>query len=137
MDNLNKMSFEEIMKKMNELQQIEINWKNNKNPSQLRQAIQNLKLNDLDYLVDKVDDATALAMIVKLYYYKFFAIINMKVKDMIMEYRDNPVKLQELQGELQKILNVDLSGMNFSEQFSEDTVEETPKNKDINKKKLN
>ena len=137
MDNLNKMSFEEIMKKMNELQQIEINWKNNKNPSQLRQAIKNLKLNDLDYLVDKVDDATALAMIVKLYYYKFFAIINMKVKDMIMEYRDNPVKLQELQGELQKILNVDLSGMNFSEQFSEDTVEETPKNKDINKKKLN
>ena len=137
MDNLNKMSFEEIMKRMNELQQIEINWKNNKNPSQLRQAIQNLKLNDLDYLVDKVDDATALAMIVKLYYYKFFAIINMKVKDMIMEYRDNPVKLQELQGELQKILNVDLSGMNFSEQFSEDTVEETPKNKDINKKKLN
>ena len=107
MDNLNKMSFEEIMKKMNELQQIEINWKNNKNPSQLRQAIKNLKLNDLDYLVDKVDDATALAMIVKLYYYKFFAIINMKVKDMIMEYRDNPVKLQELQGELQKILNVD------------------------------
>ncbi|MBR4485999.1 hypothetical protein IKS57_01325 [bacterium] len=61
----------------------------------------------------------------------------MKVKDLIMEYRDNPVKLQELQAELQKILNVDLSNMNFSEQFSEDTVEETPKNKVTNKKKLN
>lgn len=137
MDDLNKMSFEDIMKKMNELQQIEINWKNNKNPSQLRQGIKNLKLNDFDYLTDKIDDPTALAMIVKLYYYKFFAIINMKVKDLIMEYRDNPVKLQELQAELQKILNVDLSNMNFSEQFSEDTVEETPKNKVTNKKKLN
>ncbi|MBO6041640.1 hypothetical protein J6P52_00435 [bacterium] len=61
----------------------------------------------------------------------------MKVKDMIMDYKDNPMKLQELQQELQKILNVDLSGMNFAEQFSEDAPKEEPKTKDIDKKKLN
>ena len=137
MDELNKMSFDEIMKKMNELQQIEINWKQNKNPTQLRQAIKNLNLADFDYLASKIDDPIALATIVKLYFYKFFAIINMKVKDMIMDYKDNPMKLQELQQELQKILNVDLSGMNFAEQFSEDAPKEEPKTKEIDKKKLN
>ena len=44
---------------------------------------------------------------------------------------------QKRQQELQKILNVDLSGMNFAEQFSEDAPKEEPKTKEIDKKKLN
>ena len=137
MDDLNNMSFEEIMKKMNELQQLEINWRENKNPTQLRQGIKNLNLADLDYIAENTEDPKALAMIVKLYFYKFFAIINIRVKDMIMTYKDDPSKLQELQQELQKILNIDLSGMNFAEQFNDDPFEDKSKNKDNDKKKLN
>ncbi len=138
MDDLNELSFEELMKKMNEVQQIEINWKENKNPSQLRQAIKNINIEELNYLEKNIDDPVALASVVKLYFYKFFAIINMRVKDLIMNYKDDPSKLLEIQNDLQKIFNIDLAnireqlgGMDLTDLDNEEepSKEQEPKNK--------
>ena len=117
MNDLNDLSFEELIKKMNEIQQIEINWRENKNPSQLRNSIRNLGFDDLNYLEENVDDPKSLAMIVQLYYWKFFAVINMRVKDMIMSFKNDPSKLMELQQNFKKIFNVDFSDLDFGKMF--------------------
>lgn len=117
MNDLNDLSFEELMKKMNEIQQIEINWRESKNPSQLRNSIKNLGFDDLNYLEENVDDPKALAMIVQLYYWKFFAVVNMRVKDMIMSFKNDPSKLMELQQSLKNIFNLDFSELDFGKMF--------------------
>lgn len=117
MNDLNDLSFEELIKKMNEIQQIEINWRENKNPSQLRNSIRNLGFDDLNYIEENVDDPKALAMIIQLYYWKFFAVINMRVKDMIMSFKNDPSKLMELQQNFKKIFNIDFSDLDFSKMF--------------------
>lgn len=120
MEDIKELSFEEMLKKMNELQQIEINWKDNKNPTQLRQSIKNLGLDELNFIVDKIDDPVIVAKIAQLFFYKFFAIINIKIKDLLMSYKDNPYKIMELQSELQKVFNFDFNNMNFGGMFSDD-----------------
>ena len=124
MDDLQDLSFQDLMKKMTELQEIEARWRENKNIDDVRRSIKNLELPDLDYLADHIDDSKSLIMVLRLFFYKIFGVLNMRVKDLIMSYQSDPSKLQELQGELSKILNLDLSSLNPFGGFSEDKPEE-------------
>lgn len=143
MSELKDLSFEEIVKKMNKVKEIEAEWNENKNPSQLRRQVEELNISELNYLASEVSDPKALAIIVGLYFHKLFSELNMKLKDIIMSYRNDPSKLMEVQAQLQKLLNLDPNGFNFEDIFSnpfgfddkddKDEKDEEPK-KDVSRK---
>lgn len=118
MSDIKDLSFDEIVKKMNRIKEIEVEWNTNKNPSQLRREISALNISELDYLASEVADPKALAIIVGLYFHKLFSELNMKLKDMIMSYRNDPSKLMEMQAQIQKLLNLDGGRFNFEDFFS-------------------
>lgn len=140
MNELDNLEIEDLLEKVEHIREILLGWKKGLDFNELKNAINNLQILELDYYLSSIQDEQTLMMVINLFCYKLFAKINLKLKKIINEYKKESKRLVDIQTRLNFL---DKSSDNFNDKFffdkssPEDKEESSRKNSNEKNKKMN
>lgn len=124
MNELDNFEVEQLLDKIEKIREIVLSWKNGNDVETIKREISSLQILELDYYLSSISDEQTLMMVLSLYCYKLFAKVNVKIKKIINDYKNDSKRLLEIQNRIDYLAK---STADFNDKFFFDKNSEQAK----------